>query len=80
MAPSAGVTWLNLPRTLRSVTRPGDFPEVPDDFAGTKTLNPAITVLKVLDENKKIVLQVTLDKITVTDAGPVPGPSCRAGS
>src|SRR6266545_7021546 len=38
--------WLNLPRTLRSVTSPGVFPEASDDFVGTKTLKPAVTVLR----------------------------------
>ncbi len=59
--------WLNLPRTLRSVTSPGIFPEVPDDLAGTKALKPPITVLRVLDENKKIVLELSLDKIVASD-------------
>ncbi len=59
--------WLNLPRTLRSVTSPGIFPEAPDDLAGTKALKPPITVLRVLDENKKIVLELTLDKIVASD-------------
>jgi hypothetical protein len=63
--------WLNLPRTLRSVTSPDIFPEAPDDLAGTKTLKPPITVLRVLDENKKIVLDLTLDTIAVSDAGAV---------
>ena len=63
--------WLNLPRTRRSVTRPGDFPEVPDDLAGTRTLKPPLTVLKVLDDNRKIVLDLALDTIAVTDAGAV---------
>ena len=59
--------WLNLPRTLRSVTSPGIFPEAPDDLAGTKALKPPITVLRVLDENKKIVLELSLDKIVASD-------------
>ena len=59
--------WLNLPRTLRSVTSPGIFPEAPDDLAGTKLLKPPITVLRVLDENKKIVLELTLDRIVASD-------------
>jgi len=63
--------WLNLPRTLRSVTRPGDFPAVPEDLAGTRTLKPPVTVLKVLDDSRKIVLELALDKIAVTDAGAV---------
>ena len=63
--------WLNLPRTLRSVTSPGVFPEAPDELTGTKSLNPPITVLKVLDENRKLILELTLDKIVETDAGPV---------
>jgi hypothetical protein len=63
--------WLNLPRTLRNVTKPGDFPEVPDDLVGTKFLKPPVTVLKVLDENRKIVLELTLDKITVAETAAV---------
>jgi len=63
--------WLNLSRTLRSVTSPAVFPEAPDELTGTKPLKPPITVLRVLDENKKIILELTLDKIVETDAGPV---------
>jgi hypothetical protein len=59
--------WLKLPRTLRSVTSPRVFPEAPDEFVGTKTLKPPVTVLKVLDENKKIILELTLDKIVASD-------------
>ncbi len=63
--------WLNLPRTLRSVTSPAVFPEAPDELTGSKPLKPPITVLRVLDENKKIILELTLDKIVETDTGPV---------
>jgi len=59
--------WLKLPRTLRSVTSPDVFPEAPDDLAGTKTLKPPVTVLRVLDENKKVILELTLDKIVGSD-------------
>ena len=59
--------WLNLPKALRSVTTPGVFPETPDDFVGTKILKPPVTVLKVLDENKKVILDLTLDKIVASD-------------
>jgi len=63
--------WLNLPRTLRSVTPPGVFPETPDDFVGTKILKPPVTVLRVLDEDKKIILELTLDKIVASDTAVV---------
>src|SRR5438128_58910 len=53
---SFGWCELNLPRTLRSVTSPGVFPEAPDELTGTKSLRPPITVLRVLDENRKIIL------------------------
>jgi len=59
--------WLNLPRTLRSVTSPGIVASDDDDLAGTKALKPPITVLRVLDENKKIVLELSLDKIVASD-------------
>jgi hypothetical protein len=63
--------WLNLPRTLRSVTSPGVFPEAPDDLVGAMVLKPPVTVLEVLDEDKKVVLKLTLEKVTATDAGAV---------
>ncbi len=62
--------WIKLPTTLRSTTRPRDFPEAPEDLVGAKTLKPPVTVLRVLD-GKTPVLVLILDKITVTDAGPI---------
>jgi hypothetical protein len=59
--------WLDLPRTLRSVTSPRVFPEAPDDLTGTTILKPPVTVLRVLNENKKLILELTLDKIVATE-------------